>query len=461
MKEPQQAESRVLSTGLWGMTKPIFIERLVIFIIPMTDTFFLSRISDTAAGAVGILAPLLMIFSGVLHALSVGGSNVSGRHIGAGNYKKANRSLAVFFLLIVSAGIGVGLIMFAAAPALTALLSMPAEAGILAVDYMKVMALFVALMAPYLFSHSVLVMYGRPKWVLHGSVLMLSTNIALNTVVVYGLFGIPKMGVAGVAFASVIAAILRLALMIYFLHGRLRVYIPYGAAVRFFSRLSPPIIRLGVPSFFEPCSFFLSLVIVNSFIAKLGVEAMAARVYTVNSFIICFIVSMATAVATQAIIAQLIGRRDFERVHAQFLQGVKAVIGVVAGVSVFVLLMRGPILHLLTDNAAVIELGSVLFIVAALTEPARAVNVLTTFALRATGDVWFITVAAIAIVWLVVVPVAYFAVFELHWGVIGVSVVLMADEYTRASINIRRWFGRRWQYRWSGQPLKTAWKAAS
>lgn len=441
-------ESRVLNTGLWGMTKPIFFERLIFLIIPVTDTFFLSRISDTAAGAVGMIMPFIMLFAEAINALNIGGANTAGQHIGAGNYKKANRTLAVFSLLIVAVGIGVSAVMFMVTPALTGLLGMPSASKVLADDYMMVMAMTVALLGPYMFCRSVLVMYGRPAWVTYASLLMVVANVMFNAVVVFGLFGFPKMGVIGVAFASVIAGALRLALMVHFLHGRLCVQIPYAAAWRFCARLSPPIVRLGIPSFFEPCSYFLSVLVLNSFVSKLGVEAMAARTYTVNTFMFCIVVSVSVGMATQVIIAQLIGRRDFDGVQRQLLQSLTRGLSVIAGVALLILCLHGPVMNLLTGNEQVIQLAWTLFALNALTEISRGGNIITTFTLRATGDAWFITIAAMIVTWVLAVPGAYMAVFVLNWGVIGVFVAVLLDESIRACINVGRWRSRRWQHRW-------------
>jgi putative MATE family efflux protein len=433
-------ESRVLNIGLWGMTKPIFFERLIFLIIPITDTFFLSRISDTAAGAVGMTMPFILLFAEVINALNIGGANTAGQHIGAGNYGKAGRSLAVFFVLIMAIGVGVSVVMFLVTPWLTMLLGMP--------DVSKVLALFVALSAPHMFFRSVLVMYGRPAWAVYASLLMVVANVALNAVVVLGLFGAPKMGVSSVAFASVTALVLSLALKVYFLHGRLRVKIPYLAAWRFFARFSPPIVKLGVPSFFEPCSYFLSVLVLNGFVSKLGVEAMAARTYTINTFIFCIVVSLSLGTATQVIIAQLIGRRDFDGAHRQLLQSLTHGASAIAGVALLILCFHRPLMNLLTDDERVIQLAWVLFALNALTEIPRGVNIITTFTLRATGDAWFITIAAMIVTWVLILPGAYTAVFVLNWGVIGVFVAILLDESIRACINIGRWRARRWQRRW-------------
>ncbi len=37
--------------GLWGMSRPMLVEQGLQFSVPLLDTFFLSRISDSAASA--------------------------------------------------------------------------------------------------------------------------------------------------------------------------------------------------------------------------------------------------------------------------------------------------------------------------------------------------------------------------------------------------------------------------
>ena len=57
-----QVTSAAQSKGLWGMSRPLLVEQGLQLSVPLLDTF-LSRVSDSAAAAVGALTPVLFLAS--------------------------------------------------------------------------------------------------------------------------------------------------------------------------------------------------------------------------------------------------------------------------------------------------------------------------------------------------------------------------------------------------------------
>ena len=61
-----QVTSAAQSKGLWGMSRPLLVEQGLQLSVPLLDTFFLSRVSDSAAAAVGALTPVLFFGVNIL-----------------------------------------------------------------------------------------------------------------------------------------------------------------------------------------------------------------------------------------------------------------------------------------------------------------------------------------------------------------------------------------------------------
>lgn len=57
----QKSSPSVADRSLLSLTWPIFIDLFFIFMINVTDAWFLSRISDTAAASIGAVMPILGI----------------------------------------------------------------------------------------------------------------------------------------------------------------------------------------------------------------------------------------------------------------------------------------------------------------------------------------------------------------------------------------------------------------
>jgi len=93
----------------------------------------------------------------------------------------------------------------------------------------------------------------------------------------------------------------------------------------------------------------------------------------------------------------------------------------------------------------VILAGGVLLLrMSVIYEPGRVFNIVIINALRATGDARFPVQIAICSEWLIGVPAAYFLGLKLHWGLPGVWVAMMSEEWLRGLIMYYRWKRRRW-----------------
>ncbi|HNQ97641.1 MAG TPA: MATE family efflux transporter, partial [Treponemataceae bacterium] len=68
---------------------PMFIEQMTGGLCAFVDTLFLSMISDTAAGSVGMLGPIMMVGYFVLPQFTSAGTSVASQYLGAEREDKA------------------------------------------------------------------------------------------------------------------------------------------------------------------------------------------------------------------------------------------------------------------------------------------------------------------------------------------------------------------------------------
>jgi Na+-driven multidrug efflux pump len=113
---------------------------------------------------------------------------------------------------------------------------------------------------------------------------------------------------------------------------------------------------------------------------------------------------------------------------------------------VILLLLHRPIMGLYTDDEWIISASFWLFLLAALSEPPRAVNVMVGGTLRATGDGLLISIVGPLFTWIVAIPAAYCMVFYLHWGIYGILLSAILDEGVRSIFYWRRWKANKWHH---------------
>ncbi|MFI5337495.1 MAG: hypothetical protein ACHQ5A_11965, partial [Opitutales bacterium] len=77
-------------------------------------------------------------------------------------------------------------------------------------------------------------------------------------------------------------------------------------------------------------------------------------------------------------------------------------------------------------------------------EPGRVFNIVIINALRATGDARFPVQIAVCSEWCIGVPAAWFLGLKMGWGLPGIWVAMMSEEWLRGLLMYRRWKSRKW-----------------
>ena len=98
--------------GLWRLTWPLFISLSLSLSLIFCDAFFLSRISDAAAGAAGALNPVLSATIVVFVAVGQAGASVAGRLHGARRHDELPATYLALLGFNFAAGIAVSGLLF-------------------------------------------------------------------------------------------------------------------------------------------------------------------------------------------------------------------------------------------------------------------------------------------------------------------------------------------------------------
>jgi Na+-driven multidrug efflux pump len=269
-------------------------------------------------------------------------------------------------------------------------------------------------------------------------------NIGLNALFMRGAFGLPAggLGVRGVALATLLAYLTGLAMLMFLVHRRLGVSFRIPQVVARVRAVLGPILRVGVPSALEPFSYTVQSFVVSVLIIALGLHAMAANTYMQRLIFLDMSVTWSLTAAGQIVMSHLLGAGRLDEVRRTYWRvlGISAVFAF-ANMALF-LVFHDAVLGIFTADAGIKRIGFWLLFVSLFTEPIRAANILGGVALKTVGDGRFSLAVGVAFMW-GVIPVIILS-NALGWGVIGLYVVLLADETVRAAINVVRWARESW-----------------
>jgi Na+-driven multidrug efflux pump len=269
-------------------------------------------------------------------------------------------------------------------------------------------------------------------------------NVTGNCITLFGLFGCPKLGVTGVAISSVCsrgaACVALWILLDYRTHLRLRA----RDFVRIVWSKVGRILRIGLPAAGENMNYWLALMTVTTFTARLGGDSLAIQSYSLQIERVVLLFSLSLGLGTEILIGHLVGAGQFEEAYHTLLKSVRTGLILVCCAILPIALLAPYALGCFTHDLVIIAGGTLLLRLGILLEPGRVFNVIVINSLRATGDVWFpISMCAFS-TWCVWVPLAWLLAIKLGFGMPGIWISMIVDEWLRGLMMHRRWKQRHW-----------------
>lgn len=192
---------------LLSMSFPMMMSMLVQAMYNIVDSIFVAQISEDALNAVSLAFPLQTLMIAVVGGTCVGVNALLSRALGEKDHKKANACATngtflagVSFVLFFFIGI------FAVAPFYY---SQTEDTAIVTygIQYLRIVCCCsFGLCAQFIFE-KLLQSTGKTFWTMVTQLVGAVINIILDPILIFGYLGLPEMGVAGAAWATVIGQI--------------------------------------------------------------------------------------------------------------------------------------------------------------------------------------------------------------------------------------------------------------
>lgn len=191
------------------MSLPMMVSMLVQAMYNIVDSIFVSKIGEDALSAVSLAFPIQILLMAVGNGTGVGVNAVLSRSLGEKNFKKVSSAAthgiflaACSFLLFVLVGI------FAVKPFyLSQTGSADSDIYTYGIQYTTIVCVASFGVFTQIICERLLQSTGKTVYAMFTQGAGAIINIILDPIMIFGLFGFPKMGVAGAALATVIGQI--------------------------------------------------------------------------------------------------------------------------------------------------------------------------------------------------------------------------------------------------------------
>ncbi|UXH45765.1 MATE family efflux transporter [Rossellomorea vietnamensis] len=429
---------------LFALTWPIFIEIFLHMLMGNADTLMLSQYSDDSVAAVGVSNQILSLIIVMFGFVATGTAILVAQHLGADENRMAGEvsivSIAVNLLFGLLLSIA---LVFFSKPILSSM-DLPRSLMDEASSYLKIVGGFAFIQALIMTAGAIMRSYGYTKDAMYITIGMNIINVIGNYLFIFGPFGVPVLGVEGVAISTITSRLIGFIVSIIVIRKRIPTALPFRRLLNLPLSHVKNLLRIGVPSAGEHLSYNGSQMVITYFIASIGTNAITTKVYAQNLMMFIFLFSVAISQGTQIIIGHMIGARDFDSAYERCLKSLKIAIIISLIMAGIFSVAAEPLLRIFTSNEEIISLGKTLIYLTIILEPGRSFNLVVINALRATGDVRFPVYMGILSMWGVSVTLSYILGIWFGLGLIGIWISFIADEWLRGIIMLKRWRSKVW-----------------
>ncbi|HEX8434779.1 MATE family efflux transporter [Archangium sp.] len=442
---PEGSTQAPAALGLFRLTWPLFLEILLFMLMGTADTLMLSGVSDDAVSAVGVVNQYMVICIMIMEVISNGAAIVVAQYIGARRTREASRIAALSITLNFLLGITVsaGLLLFG--HAILARMNLQGQVLAHARTYMSIVGGFLFLQALINAFSSMIRTYGFTKESMYVSLGMNVVHVLGNSLLIFGHFGAPELGVAGAAISTVMSRAIALAVFIWMLYRVMDVRMVPRDYVTVSREYIRKILQVGIPSALEQFTYHACQTVFLYYVTFLGTVALASRQYAQAISQYIFLFSLAIGIGTSILVGRLVGARRTDDAYSRVLESLKWSVAITVLADVVTILLRKPLVALFTDNADILQLTAQMIVLSLLLESGRSFNLVLVNALRAAGDARFTVYIGFMSMVAMSLPLGYFLVFRMNLGLAGVWLAVSADEWTRGLIFWARWKSRAWE----------------
>lgn len=310
------------------MTKGSIFRHIIAFAIPIMISGILQTLYNAAdmivvgkfsgkqsLAAVGSTSSAINLMISIFVGMSSATNVIVARKFGAGNKSGVSKAVHTAIAVCLCGGTVLMILGILLSRKILVLMDSPNDVIELATLYMRIYFIGIPAMLLYNFGSATMRAVGdakRPTYFLTASGII---NVSLNLLFVI----VFKMGVAGVAIATVTSQVVSALLVLRCLVKADDCYQLEFKKVRIYAHELKEIVFLGIPAGIQSALFSISNVIIQSSINSVGSDAMAGNSAAASVEGMVYIAMNAFFHATLTFVGQNYGAHNFKRIRKGFL----------------------------------------------------------------------------------------------------------------------------------------------
>lgn len=415
--------------NLIRLTMPIALQSLMLAAVAAADAFMLGGVEQNAMSAVSLATQIQFIQNMILSSATAAVGVLGAQYWGKQDTRTINHAFCISLRLcgLTSLAFFAGCMLIP--ETLMRIFTNEEALIVIGADYLRIAGwsyLLTGISQCYL---TIMKVTDHPSSSAMISSAAVMINIALNAVLIFGLFGAPAMGVRGAAIATLVARVVELAWAVVLSRRAGYIRPRWRALFERHPLLMKDFRKCFLPILGASLLWGVGFTSYSAFMGHMGTDATAANsiAAVIRDLVCCLCNGLASGGGILVGNELGAGKLDKGREYGDRMTLIALVCGVASSALMFLLTPLVLRFVKLTDGALIDLQG--MMIVMAVYMIGRAVNTIVINGIFAAGgDTLFDLYSLTITMWLFAVPLAALGTFVFHWPVIVVYACTCLDE---------------------------------
>ena len=417
------------------MSAPIVVSMMVQSLYNVVDSIFVAQISEEAITAVSMAFPFQQLMMSVGIGTAIGVNSLLARNLGAKQFsqvnKIANNGLLLAFLSFI-AFFMMGLLL---SDKLITIQTDNQEIISHGPVYLRICLMGSLGIFTHLMFERLLQATGKTMYTMIAQISGALMNIILDPIMIFGWFGMPAMGLAGAALATVISQYVG-ALVVAYLCIRKEKDIDIGFRyIKPDFKIIRDIYAVGIPSIIMISISSVTIFSMNQILAKFSITAVALLgiYFKLQSFIFMPVFGLNNGIIP--IVGYNYGAGNKERMRETIFLGMRYAVTIMLIGTLIMMVFPDKLLGMFNASDQMMDIGRVAFRIICISFPFAAISIISIGVFQAIGKGTLSMIISIIRQLVVLVPLAYLFSLTGNLSMVWWSVIIA--ELVAISICIR------------------------
>lgn len=425
-------------------TLPMLAGNLLQMLYNVVDSIWVGQVIGPAAlGAVSVSMPLVFALLSLVFGMTMATTTLVSQYRGAGNEEMVRKTIGTSLVLLSGSGAAVGVVGVLLRYPLLRMISTPVEiihdsAAYLGIFMAGILGLFL-----YNTLGAILRGLGDAQTPLKALSVTTVLNIVLDGLFIVGLGPIPRMGVGGVALATIISQGVSAVWLMNWILKKTDLIRMERSYWRVDWQLARSIFKIGLPAGMQQMIVSFGMVTVTALINQFGPDVVAAFGAAQRLDQAAFLPSMSMGLAISAVVGQNLGAGKSDRVSAAVRWGVLIAASITGLVTAVAVLKPTILMVLFTQDEAVLSEGSRYLRIMGWSYIPTSLLFILGGVMRGAGDTVAPLILTLVGLWGIRVPLAYLLAGSM--GPTGIWTAILASMAAGMVLHWAYYMSGRWK----------------